>query len=167
MAVLFYPKGTYKLGQWQGTGCFFNIKKCDVVETKWFIYILSFDAVDALNLECDPRPCGQGTRNKTSLSRWTNERIFAILWAMIWGYLNKCLFGELTIEHGKLFVTCPSLIVSVSWLTGKNCVWTFVFMPFSHRTRWAIYLELKQRCCQSWSIECGTCRLVPGVLHAP
>ena len=51
-----------------------------------FFYILSFDAVDAVNLECDTRPDGQGTRNKTfSLSRWTDERIFAISWAMIWG----------------------------------------------------------------------------------
>ena len=79
-----------------------------------FFNILSFDAVDAVNLECDNRPGGQGTRNKTLLSRWTNERIFVILWAMIWGYLNKCLFGELAIEHGKLFVTCLSLTVSVS-----------------------------------------------------
>ena len=76
-----------------------------------FFYILSFDAVDAVNFECDTR---QGTRNKTLLSRWTNERIFAILWAMIWVLWNKCLFGELAIEHGKLFVTCLSLIVSVS-----------------------------------------------------
>ena len=34
--VLFYPKGTFKLGQWQGTGSFFNSKKCYVIETKWF-----------------------------------------------------------------------------------------------------------------------------------
>ena len=53
-------------------------------QSDFFFYILSFDAVDAVNLECDTRPGGQGTRNKT-LSRWTNERIFAILWAMIWG----------------------------------------------------------------------------------
>ena len=46
-----------------------------------FFYNLSFDAVDAVNFACDTR---QGTRNKTLLSRWTNERIFAILWAMIW-----------------------------------------------------------------------------------
>ena len=62
---------------------FFNFKKCDVIETEWLFYILSFDAVDAVNLECDTRLGGQGTRNKTLLSRWTNERIFVILWAMI------------------------------------------------------------------------------------
>ena len=30
-----------------------------------FLYILSFDAVDAVSLECDTRPGGQGTRNET------------------------------------------------------------------------------------------------------
>ena len=36
--VLFYPKGTFKLGQWQGTRSFFNFKKCDVIEAKWFFF---------------------------------------------------------------------------------------------------------------------------------
>ena len=31
-----------------------------------FLYILSFDAVDAVSLECDTRPSGQGTRNEHS-----------------------------------------------------------------------------------------------------
>ena len=65
--VLFYPKGTFKLGQWHGTGSFFNFKKCDVIETnmtKWLFYILSFDAVDAVNLECDTRLGGQGTSSE-------------------------------------------------------------------------------------------------------
>ena len=31
-----------------------------------FLSFLSFDAVDAVNLECDTRPGGQGTRNKTT-----------------------------------------------------------------------------------------------------
>ena len=71
--VLFYPKGTFKLGQWQGTRSFFNFKKCDVIETKWFFYILSFDAVDAVNLECDPRPCRQGTRKRCcTVDKWTH-----------------------------------------------------------------------------------------------
>ena len=80
-----WSKGNFQTREWQGTRSFFNFKKCDVIETKWFFYILSFDAVDAVNLECETRPGGQGTRNKTLLSKWTNERIFAILWAMICG----------------------------------------------------------------------------------
>ena len=38
--VLFYPKGTFKLGQWQGTNVrsFFNFKKCDVIEAKWLFF---------------------------------------------------------------------------------------------------------------------------------
>ena len=55
-----------------------------LLKQSYFVFnILSFDAGDAVNLECDTRPGGQGTRNKTLLSRWTNEHIFAILWAMI------------------------------------------------------------------------------------
>ena len=38
--VLFYPKGTFKLGQWQGTRSFLNFKKCDVIETKLFFHFV-------------------------------------------------------------------------------------------------------------------------------
>ena len=47
---------------------------CDVIETKWLFYILSFDAVDAVNLECDTRLGGQGTRNK-----WLIEHLYLVI----------------------------------------------------------------------------------------
>ena len=83
--VLFYPKGAFKLGSDKELGPFSVLRSVMLLKQSDFFYILSFDAVDAVNLECETHPGGQGTRNKTLLSRWTNERIFAILWAMICG----------------------------------------------------------------------------------
>ena len=59
-----YPKGTFKdsdkeLGPFQILRSVVFLKQSD------FLYILSFDAVDAVSLECDTRPGGQGTRNET------------------------------------------------------------------------------------------------------
>ena len=78
---------------------FLNFKKCGVLETKWFLYILSFDtvvanAVDAVSLGCDTRP--RGARHSewnivvVKVKHWTHFWLF--VWPMIWEWLNKCLF---------------------------------------------------------------------------
>ena len=67
-----YTKGTLKDSDSE-IGLFLNFKKWVVLEIKWFFvhFVISwFDAVvanafDAMILECDTRPGGQGTRNET------------------------------------------------------------------------------------------------------
>ena len=92
-----------------------------------FFYILSFDAVDAVNLECHTRPGGQGTRNKT-LSSWTNERIFAILWAMILGIVKQMSFWRIGYWTWQTFCYMPitdsisQLIDGVSIVFGRLCL---------------------------------------------
>ena len=103
-----------------------------------FVYILSFDAVDAVNLECDTRPGGQGTRNKTLLSRCTNERVFCNFVGDDLGFVKKMSFWRIvdltwqTFCYMHITDSISQLIEGVSFVFGR------LFMPIGHRTRWAI-----------------------------
>ena len=67
-----FTKGTFKDSDSE-IGLFLNFKKCGVLEIKWFFvhFVISWfdavvaNAVDAVSLECDTRPGGQGTWNET------------------------------------------------------------------------------------------------------